>query len=98
MNWGQALIALDTGERCRYRGIPVIVAGVEVKRLARIDNETAQPYCIGDRFYSCRLLGAGRSGGTMYDGRLDELMTEQEYLESLKKEKEEHHEQTQRTV
>lgn len=53
MNWGQALIALDTGERCRYRGIPVIVAGVEVKRMARIDNETKQPYCAGDRFYSC---------------------------------------------
>ena len=98
MNWGQALIALDTGERCRYRGIPVIVAGVEVKRMARIDNETKQPYCDGDRFYSCRLLGAGNSGGTMYEGRLDELMTEHEYLESLKKQKEEHHEQTQSTV
>lgn len=98
MNWGQALIALDTGERCRYRGIPVIVAGVEVKRMARISNETKQPYCIGDRFYSCRLLGAGNSGGTMYEGRLDELITEHEYLESLKKQKEEHHEQTQSTV
>lgn len=98
MNWGQALIALDTGERCRYRGIPVIVAGVEVKRMARIDNETKQPYCDGDRFYSCRLLGAGNSGGTMYEGRLDELMTEHEYLESLKKQKEENHEQTQSTV
>jgi hypothetical protein len=92
MNWGQALIALDTGERCRYRGIPVIVAGVEVKRMARIDNETKQSYCVGDRFYSCRLLGAGNSGGTMYEGRLDDLMTEHEYLESLKKQKEEHHE------
>lgn len=98
MNWGQALIALDTGERCRYRGILVIVAGVEVKRMARIDNETKQPYCVGDRFYSCRLLGAGNSGGTMYEGRLDELMTEHEYLEFLKKQKEEHHEQTQSTV
>lgn len=85
MNWGQALIALDTGERCRYRGIPVIVAGVEVKRLARVDNTTAQPYCVGDRFYSCRLLGAGQSGGTIYEGRLDELMTEEEYLHSIKK-------------
>ena len=87
MNWGQALIALDTGEQCRYRGIPVIVAGVEVKRMARVNNETAQPYCVGDRFYSCRLLGAGRSGGTLYEGRLDELMTEEEYLKSLNKEK-----------
>lgn len=91
MNWGQALIALDTGERCRYRGIPVIVAGVEIKRMARINNETAQPYCIGDRFYSCRLLGAGRSGGTLYEGMLDDLMTEGEYLETLKqKERDEH--------
>lgn len=88
MNWGQALIALDTGERCRYRGIPVIVAGVEIKRMARINNETAQPYCVGDKFYSCRLLGAGKSGGTMYDGRLDELQTEEEYLMGLKKQKE----------
>ena len=88
MNWGQALNALDTGERCRYRGIPVIVAGVEVKRMARIDNETAQPYCVGDRFFSCRLLGAGRSGGTLYEGRLDELQTEEEYLVELKKQKE----------
>lgn len=90
MNWGEALIALDTGERCRYRGIPVIVAGVEIKRMARINNETTQPYCIGDKFYSCRLLGAGSSGGTLYEGRLDELQTEEEYLQNLKKG--EHHE------
>lgn len=90
MNWGQALIALDTGERVRYRGMPVIVAGVEVKRMARIDNTTAEPYCVGDRFYSCRLLGAGRSGGHVYEGRLDELQTEEEYLQSLKEG--EHHE------
>jgi hypothetical protein len=88
VNWGEALIALDTGERCRYRGIPVIVAGVEIKRMARIDNETAQPYCIGDRFYSCRLLGAGSSGGTLYEGRLEELQTEEEYLVELKRQKE----------
>ncbi len=90
MNWGEALIALDTGERCRYRGIPVIVAGVEIKRMARINNETTQPYCIGDKFCSCRLLGAGSSGGSMYEGRLDELQTEEEYLQSIKKG--EHHE------
>lgn len=94
MNWGQAMIALDTGERCRYRGIPVIVVGVGVKRMARIDNETKQPYCVGDRFFSCRLLGAGGSGGTMYEGKLDELVTEAEYLAPLKKEKEEHHERS----
>ncbi len=88
MNWGQALIALDTGERVRYRGMPVIIAGVEVKRMARIDNTTAEPYCVGDRFFSCRLLGAGKSGGHIYEGRLEEVQTEEEYLESLKKPKE----------
>lgn len=91
MNWGEALIALDTGERVRYRGIPCIVAGVEIKRMARVDNFTAQPYCIGDRFYSCRLLGAGGSGGTMYDGRLDELMTEEEYLMTIENKGEKNH-------
>ena len=84
MNWGQALNALDTGERVRFRGIPCIIAGVEVKRMSRINNETYQPYCVGDKFYSCRLLGAGRSGGAMYEGRLDEIMTEGEYLMSIK--------------
>ena len=50
MNWGQALNAMDTGERVRFRGIPCIIAGVEVKRMSRIHNETHQPYCIGDKF------------------------------------------------
>lgn len=85
MNWGQALNAMDTGERVRFRGIPCIIAGVEVKRMSRIHNETHQPYCIGDKFYSCRLLGAGRSGGAMYEGRLEEVITEEEYLVSIKK-------------
>lgn len=84
MTYGDALNALEVGFRCRFRGIPVIVAGVEVKRMARIHNETYQPYCVGDMFHSCRLLGAGRSGGAMYEGRLEEIMTEEEYLESIK--------------
>lgn len=91
MNWGQALNALDTGERVRFRGIPCIITGVEVKRMARINNETYQPYCVGEMFHSCRLLGAGRSGGAMYEGRLAEVMTEEEYLVSIKER--ENHEQ-----
>ena len=59
--------------------------------MARINNETYQPYCVGEMFHSCRLLGAGRSGGAMYEGRLAEIMTEEEYLQSIKER--EHHEQ-----
>ena len=81
MTYGDALNALEVGFRCRFRGIPVIVAGVEVKRMARIDN-SGRPYCVGDCFYSCRLLEDGKSGGHIYEGRLEELMTEEEYQKS----------------
>ena len=81
MTYGDALNALEVGFRCRFRGIPVIVAGVEVKRMARIDN-SGRMYCVGDRFYSCRLLADGKSGGHIYEGRLEELMTEDEYQKS----------------
>ena len=81
MTYGDALNALEVGFRCRFRGIPVIVAGVEVKRMARIDN-SGRMYCVGDRFYSCRLLEDGKSGGHIYEGRLEELMTEEEYQKS----------------
>jgi hypothetical protein len=81
MTYGDALNALEVGFPCRFRGMQVIVAGVEVKRMARIDN-SGRPYCVGDRFYSCRLLGAGKSGGHIYEGRLEELMTEEEYQKS----------------
>lgn len=89
MTWQQAINAMETGERCRYRGMRVIVTAVMMKRKTRINTETAQPYCIGEPFCSVRLMGAGNSGGTMYEGRLEELMGEPEYLGS-KKESEEH--------
>ena len=82
MTYEDALDALDVGSRCRFRGIPVIVAGVEVRRAARIDND-GRMYCVGDRFCSCRLLEDGKSGGHIYEGRLEELMTEEEYQKSL---------------
>ena len=82
MTSGDALNALYDGSRCLFRGIPVIVAGVEVRRAARIDND-GRMYCVGDRFYSCRLLEDGKSGGHIYEGRLEELMTEEEYQKSL---------------
>jgi hypothetical protein len=82
MTYEDALDALEVGFRCRFRGIPVIVAGVEVRRAARIDND-GRMYCIGDRFYSCRLLEDGKSGGHIYEGRIEELMTEEEYQKSL---------------
>lgn len=82
MTYGDALNALEVGFRCRFRGIPVIVAGVEVRRAARIDNN-GRMYCVGDRFCSCRLLEDGKSGGHIYEGRLEELMTEEEYQKSL---------------
>jgi hypothetical protein len=81
MTYGDALDALEVGFRCRFRGIPVIVAGVEVRRAARIDNN-GRMYCVGDRYYSCRLLEDGKSGGHIYEGRLEELMTEEEYQKS----------------
>lgn len=83
MTYGDALNALDTGMQVRFRGIPVIVAGVEIKRMARVDND-GRMYCVGNRFYSCRLLEAGKSGGHIYEGRLEELMSEAEYLETIK--------------
>jgi hypothetical protein len=82
MTYGDALNALEFGTRCRFRGISVIVAGVEVRRAARVANG-GNMYCVGDLFYSCRLLGAGKSGGHIYEGRLEELMTEEEYQKSL---------------
>lgn len=82
MTYEDALNALEFGTRCRFRGIPVIVAGVEVRRAARIDNN-GRMYCVGERFYSCRLLEDGKSGGHIYEGRLEELMAEEEYQKSL---------------
>lgn len=83
MTYQQALNAMVTGEQVRYRGYHVIVAGVEQKRVPRIDGN-GMPYCIGEPFYSCRLLGRGSSGGTVYWGRPEEIMTEAEYQGTLK--------------
>lgn len=89
---------MSIGQMCRSRdGLRGIIIGVGQKRAARVDvNGT--PYSFGDMFYSCTLLGYGKSGGAVYDARVEDVMTEEEYQKLLKTEKEERHEQTQSTV
>ena len=88
MKYPQALNAMSIGQMCRGRnGERGIIIGVSQKRAARVDiNGT--PYSFGDMFYSCTLLGFGKSGGTVYDARIEDVMTEDEYQESLKARKE----------
>ena len=84
MNYHQALNAMSIGQMCRGRlGERGIIISVSQKRAARVDiNGT--PYSFGDMFYSCTLLGFGKSGGTVYDARIEDVMTEEEYLQSIK--------------
>ena len=98
MTHPQALNAMSIGQMCRGRsGERGVIISVAQKRAACVDvNGT--PYSFGDIFYSCTLLGFGKSGGTVYDARIEDVVTEDEYQNSLKKQKEEHHEQTQSTV
>lgn len=82
MNRGQALNAMDIGERVRFRGIPCVVVGVATRRKPVRDPHTGAWSCVGDMYFGVDLID--RNGGAM-QGRLDELMTEEEYLVSIKK-------------
>lgn len=88
MTYHQALNAMSIGQMCRgHGGERGIIISVSQKRAARVDiNGT--PYSFGDMFHSCTLLGFGKSGGTVYEARIEDVMTEDEYQKS----KEEHHE------
>ncbi len=82
MNYPQALNAMGIGQMCRGRkGERGIIISVSQKRAARVDiNGT--PYSFGDMFYSCTLLGFGKSGGTVYEARIEDVVTEDEYQKS----------------
>lgn len=89
MTYNQALNAMSIGQMCRGRnGERGIIISVSQKRAARV-GFNGTPYSFGDMFYSCTLLGFGKSGGTVYEARIEDVMTEDEYQESMKAGKEE---------
>ena len=81
MNHGQALNAMDIGERVRFRGIPCIIVGVASRRKPVRDPHTGVWNCVGDMYFGVDLIDVN---GRASQGRLDEVMTEEEYLESIK--------------
>ena len=81
MNHGQALNAMDIGERVRFRGIPCIIVGVASRRKPVRDPHTGVWRCVGDMYFGVDLIDVN---GRASQGRLDEVMTEEEYLESIK--------------
>lgn len=86
MNYGQALICLDTGEAVRYGNERVKVISVGVKRkLGYVPG--GEPKCYGDRYFYCEVINEKGSSTTVC--RPENLLHEQEYLETFKKEKHE---------
>ena len=83
MTYGEALIALDTGEKLRVRGIKVIMTGIAIRRAVRYNQTTYLPECVGDRFWSCTVQELSK-GSHVYEARLDEILTEAEYVEKIK--------------
>lgn len=81
MNWGEALIALDIGQRVRFRGMPSIVTGVAVRRRPSRDLGSGKWGCAGDRYFGVDLID---ERGRAMTARLEELLTEEEYLISIK--------------
>lgn len=88
MTYNQALNAMSIGQMCRGRvGECGIIIAVSQRRPSGV-NAYGVPYSYGDMFLSCELLGFGTSGGTLYTERIEDVMTEEEYQESLKARKE----------
>ena len=83
MTYGKALVALDTGEKLRVRGIPVIITGIATRRAVRYDKTTYLPYCNGDRYWSCTVQELSK-GSHVYEVRVEEILTEEEYIEQIK--------------
>ena len=81
MNHAEDLIALDVGQRVRYHGYPCIVVGVSTKRMTRRDLDTGAWSCVGDRYFGVDLID---DTGHAMSARLEQLLTEEEYLETIK--------------
>lgn len=87
MNYGQALICLDTGEtvRCGHERVKVIAVGVK-RKLGYVPG--GEPKCYGDRYFYCEIIN--ERGSSTIVTRPESLLHENEYIEQFKKEKEEH--------
>lgn len=81
----QAMTASDTGETVRYRDTKYIVVGVIRQR--KIAYAGYKPYCIGDFFYSARIIEAESTAPSILDVRPEDLRTEEEYLLEIKNRK-----------
>lgn len=81
MSWGEARAALDTGAHVRYQGRSCIVTGTAIRRKPVRDLNTGTWRCTGDWYYGADIID---SNGRASQVRVSELMTEEEYLESIK--------------
>ena len=73
----QALIAMDTGERVRNeKGTPCIVVGVIKQR--KVAYNEYKPYCVGEFFYTARVMEAESRAPCVMDVRPEDLRTEAE--------------------
>lgn len=79
----QAMTAMDTGERVRNnKGTPCIVVGVLRQRKVAYDGY--KPYCVGDFYYTARVMEAESKAPCIMDVRPEDLRTEEEYLQEIK--------------
>ncbi|MBQ7786141.1 MAG: hypothetical protein IJ381_08375 [Clostridia bacterium] len=79
----QAMTAMDTGERVRYRDTKCIVVGILRQR--KIAYNEYRPYCVGDFYYTARVMEAESKAPCIMDVRPEDLRTEEEYLQEIKK-------------
>ena len=88
MTYYQALNAMSIGQMCRGRGgVRGVIISVSTKRQSGV-TANGTPWCSGNMFRTCTMLGFGKSNGTVYDFLIEDVMTEDEYQESLKAGKE----------
>lgn len=81
MNYPEVRHALDTGEQVRRDGIPCTVTGVAIRRRPKRDLITGKWGCVGDWYYGADIID---STGHALQVRVEDLMTEGEYLMSIK--------------
>ncbi|MGM9684190.1 MAG: hypothetical protein ACI3XQ_11400 [Eubacteriales bacterium] len=81
MNYGQALICLDTGETVRngHERVKVISVGVK-RKLGYVPG--GEPKCYGDRYFYCTVIN--EKGSSTTETRPENLMHETEYIERFK--------------
>lgn len=88
MNYPEVRHALDTGERVRRDGMLCTITGVAIRRKPKRNLITGEWGCVGDWYYGADIID---STGHALQVRIEDLMTEGEYLETLKqKERDEH--------